>query len=278
DALATVGYVANWRFIFAKAGYFDTFAVPSPLRHMWSLAVEEQFYLVWPVTALVLLRRFRSPRALLVVAALGSIASMIAMAMLFHPGRDPSRAYYGTDARAHTILIGVIVAVLLLSRADGAPRSRSRALEVVGLIGAAFLVWACVMVDGQRAFLYRGGSALVAIATAAVIASVVSTTSPHPLARILALRPLVFVGQISYGLYLWHWPIVLVLTRARTGLTGIPLLGVRVLALFAIACLSWSFVEMPIRRGALPTRPPGVIAPVAVVMLLVVLGGMMLVL
>src|SRR5205823_420786 len=89
-----VGYVANWRFIFAKAGYFDAFAVPSPLRHMWSLAVEEQFYVVWPVTALVLLRRFRTPRALLAVAALGSVASIIAMSMLFHPGRDPSRAYY----------------------------------------------------------------------------------------------------------------------------------------------------------------------------------------
>ena len=271
DALATVGYVANWRFIFAKAGYFDAFAVPSPLRHMWSLAVEEQFYVVWPVTALVLLRRFRTPRALLAVAALGSVASIIAMSMLFHPGRDPSRAYYGTDARAHTILIGVIVAVLLLGRAHTAPRSRSRPLEVAGLIGAAFLVWACVSVDGQRAFLYRGGSALVAMATAAVIASVVTTTFPHPLARILSLRPLAFVGQISYGLYLWHWPIVLVLTRARTGLTGIPLLGARVLAMFVIAYLSWSLVEMPIRRGALRTRPPGVLVPVGVALTIVVM-------
>ena len=273
DALATLGYVANWRFIFAKAGYFDSFAVPSPLRHMWSLAVEEQFYLVWPVTALVLLRRFRSPRALLVVAVLGGAASMVAMSLLFHPGRDPSRAYYGTDARAHTILIGVAVAVLLLGRAHEASPSRSRPLALAGVIGALFLVWACVTVDGQRAFLYRGGSALVALATAAVIASVVTTAFPHPLARVLSLRPLAFVGQISYGLYLWHWPIVLVLTRARTGLTGIPLLGVRVLATFAIAYLSWSLVEMPIRRGALRTRPPGVLAPVAAVLTIAVLLG-----
>jgi peptidoglycan/LPS O-acetylase OafA/YrhL len=271
DALATLGYVANWRFIFAKAGYFDAFAVPSPLRHMWSLAVEEQFYLVWPVIALVLLRVFRSPRALLVVAAVGGVASMIAMSVLFHPGRDPSRAYYGTDARAHTILIGVVLAVLLLGRAYEAPRSRSRPLEVAGVIGALFLVWACVTVDGQRAFLYRGGSALVAIATAAVIASVVTAATPHPLARVLSLRPLAFVGLISYGLYLWHWPIVLVLTRARTGLTGIPLLGVRVLATFVVAYLSWSLVEMPIRRGALRTRLPAVLAPVAALLTIVVL-------
>jgi peptidoglycan/LPS O-acetylase OafA/YrhL len=271
DALATVGYVANWRFIFAKAGYFATFSFPSPLRHMWSLAVEEQFYLVWPVTALVLLRTFRSPRALLVFAALGSFASMIAMAALFHPGRDPSRAYYGTDTRAHTILIGVILAVLLLDRTHAASRARSRALELTGLSGAAFLLWTCASVDGQRAFLYRGGSALVAIATAAVIASVVTTTFPHPLARILALRPLAFAGELSYGLYLWHWPIVLVITRARTGLSGIPLLSARVLVTFVIAYLSWSLVEMPIRRGALRTRPPGVLAPVGLVLTIVVL-------
>jgi peptidoglycan/LPS O-acetylase OafA/YrhL len=266
DALATLGYVANWRFIFAEAGYFEALASPSPLRHMWSLAVEEQFYLVWPVAALALLRRFRSPRALLVVAALGSVASMIAMALLFHPGRDPSRAYYGTDARAHTILIGVVLAVLFVHRGHAALRARSRSLEVAGVVGALFLVWACVTVDGERAFLYRGGSALVAMATAAVIASVVTTTVPHPLARVLSLRPLAFVGLISYGLYLWHWPIVLVITRARTGLTGIPLLGARVLATFAIAFLSWWLVEMPIRRGALRMTSRGVLAPVAVVL------------
>jgi peptidoglycan/LPS O-acetylase OafA/YrhL len=271
DALATLGYVANWRFIFAKAGYFDALAPPSPLRHMWSLAVEEQFYLVWPVTALVLLRRFRSPRVLLVVAAVGGVVSMVVMALLFHPGRDPSRAYYGTDARAHTILIGVVLAVLLLRSAHDAPSSRSRSLELAGVVGALFLLWACASVDGQRAFLYRGGSALVAIATAAVIASVVMTAVPHPLARILSLRPLAFVGQISYGLYLWHWPIVLVLTRARTGLTGISLLGVRLLATFAIAFLSWRFVEMPIRRGSVRTPSPTVLAPVAVVLTTVVL-------
>jgi lysophospholipase L1-like esterase len=151
------------------------------------------------------------------------------------------------------------------------PSSRSRRLEVAGVIGALFLVWACVSVDGQQTFLYRGGSALVAIATAAVIASVVSTRFPHPLARILSLRPLAFVGQISYGLYLWHWPIVLVLTRARTGLTGIPLLGARLLATFAIAYLSWRLLEMPIRRGTLRTPPAGVLAPVAVVLTTAVL-------
>ena len=145
---------------------------------------------------LVLLRRFRSPRALLVVAALGGVASMIAMALLFHPGRDPSRAYYGTDARAHTILIGVVVAVLLLTRARKRSLGRrSRPLEVAGVVGALFLVWACVTVDGQRAFLYRGRLGLVAIATAAVIASVVTRHVRHPLARVLSLRPLAFVGR-----------------------------------------------------------------------------------
>ena len=238
---------------------------------MWSLAVEEQFYLVWPVTALVLLRRFRSPRALLVVAALGGVVSMIAMALLFHPGHDPSRAYYGTDARAHTILIGVAVAVLLLGRAYEAPRSRSRPLELAGVVGALFLVWACVSVDGQRAFLYRGGSALVAMATAAVIASVVTERlspppCPHPVAAPVGLRGPDLLRPLPVALADRAGP-----HPGAHGLDRHPLLGVRVLATFAIAYLSWSLVEMPIRRGALRTRRPGVLAPVAVVLTIVVL-------
>ena len=197
---------------------------------------------------------------------------MIAMSVLFHPGRDPSRAYYGTDARAHTILIGVVLAVLLLNRAYEAPRSRSRPLELAGVVGVLFLVWACVTVDGQRAFLYRGGSALVAIATAAVIASVVTAATPHPLARFLSLRPLAFVGLISYGLYLWHWPIVLVLTRARDGPERHPPArrsGARHLRYRLPVVVVGGDAHPP--RRPLRTRLPAVLAPVAALLTIVVL-------
>jgi peptidoglycan/LPS O-acetylase OafA/YrhL len=267
DALATLGYVANWRFIYAgHAGYFDSFAEPSPLRHLWSLAVEEQFYVVWPVTAVLLLRWRRSPRPLLVVAGAGAMASLVAMALLFHPGSDPSRAYYGTDARAHTILIGVILAVLLAPRSadDPAPGPGSRLLPWAGGASAAAVVWACTSVDGRDPLLYRGGSAMFAIATAAVIASV-AIAPQATLARVLAAPWLRFVGAISYGLYLWHWPIVLVVTRARTGLTGVPLLAARVGLTFGIAFISWRLMELPVLRGGLRQRRPAALVPVALV-------------
>jgi peptidoglycan/LPS O-acetylase OafA/YrhL len=262
DSLATLGYFANWRFIFAKADYFTEFLAPSPLRHMWSLAVEEQFYLLWPPIALVVLRVFKSRRALLWVAVSGTVASAVLMLVLYQPESDPSRLYYGTDARMHTILIGVALATLGLDRNSATGRVRRACVLVLGTIGAVFLAWSFMYVDGQSGFLYAGGFLLVALAVAAILASVITTDS-H-LSRVLSLRPLRLVGLISYGVYLWHWPIFLVLTRARTGLSGMALLGARLGTTFAIATLSFMLLERPIRRGALRHGWANVATPAAV--------------
>ena len=251
DGIASLFYFANWHFVLSGQSYFALFSLPSPMRHLWSLAIEEQFYLVWPLVVLACLRFGRGSRMLLAtVCIVGIAASGAVMSILYQPS-DPSRAYYGTDARAHTLLVGAVLA-LLLARRQSEPRRRRRpslALDAVGLVAAAACMWAFLNVSDQGSRLYHGGSLAFAIAVAVVIASAVQ---PASLLRIvLSLAVLRWIGRISYGLYLWHWPAYVVLNEARTGLSGASLAVVRLAATFGAATLSFYLVEMPIRRGAL---------------------------
>jgi peptidoglycan/LPS O-acetylase OafA/YrhL len=262
DGLASVFYVANWRFVLSGQSYFDLFTLPSPMRHLWSLAIEEQFYLVWPLVVLGCLwvgRGSRKPLAAVCVA--GIAASVAVMAILYEP-LDPSRAYYGTDARAHTLLVGAVLALLLTRRGArkepgvemGRRARRNRrapaALHVVGIVAAAGCVWAWSRVGDQGSGLYRGGSLVFAIGVAAVIASAVQP-GRSPLRVALSLPVLCWLGRISYGLYLWHWPAIVVLTEDRTGLSGAALTSTRLATTLGAATLSFYLVEQPIRRGAL---------------------------
>jgi peptidoglycan/LPS O-acetylase OafA/YrhL len=264
DALFTLVYSANWHFIASGQNYFVRFGAPSPLLHTWSLAVEEQFYLVWPLIALVVLRKY-GRRGLGWAAGIIGAASAAECAGLFLAGASIDRLYYGTDTRAQSIMVGALLAVVvpLTERAtrpgpgDPSPPSepnspawwypsRTHVIAVLGLIGACALLWALHAVQGGGALLYEGGFLLVALCTAAVIASTVELPRAA-LTRALCLRPLRYTGRISYGLYLYHWPLFLVLDGTRTGLTGAPLLAVRVAATFGVAALSFRFVEQPVR-------------------------------
>lgn len=269
DALATLAYSANWRFIFTHVGYFDAFASPSPLRHMWSLAVEEQFYLVWPPVALLVLTCLKSPRALFWLASALTVGSVVAMQALYRPGVDPTRVYYGTDTRAQTVLIGAALAALAPGRHWAATAGRRLLWVCVGLVSAVFVASTWVTVDGRSSWLYRGGLTVIALAVAAVIATAVATTSV--LGRVLAWRPFTAIGQISYGLYLWHWPLFLLITRSRTGLWGVELLVVRFVVTFAFAIASYFLVERPIRRGALRRGWAALATPLAVGLVIVLL-------
>lgn len=269
DALATLAYVANWRFIFTHVGYFDAFASPSPLRHMWSLAVEEQFYLVWPPLALLVLTWLKSRQALFWFASSLAVCSVVAMQALYRPGIDPTRVYYGTDTRAQTVLIGAALAALAPGRTWAATAGRRLLLLSIGVVSAVFIGWTWVTVDGRSSWLYRGGLTVIALAVAAVIATAVATTSV--LGRALAWRPLTAIGRISYGLYLWHWPIFLVITRGRTGLWGFELLLVRLIVTFAIAIASFVLVERPIRKGAFRQGWAALAAPLALAATIAVL-------
>ena len=251
DGLSTLAYVANWHFAFTGQGYFDSFAAPSPLLHMWSLAVEEQFYLLWPlITILVVCWTRRGPRTLGRVALIGATASAALMAALHAAGTDTSSLYYGTHTRAAPLLVGAALATARPAGLRAAGRLGRAGLQLAGLTGVIVVLWCIGNVDGQSPGLYDGGFLLLAVAVAAILASV-SAVPQGALAKGLSWSPLRAVGTISYGLYLWHWPVMAVLTRAQTGLSGLALFTLRLAVTVALATLSYLLVERPIRTGNL---------------------------
>jgi peptidoglycan/LPS O-acetylase OafA/YrhL len=251
DALATLFYVANWHAVFAHQSYFAHFTAPSPLGHTWSLAIEEQFYLIWPPVLLLLLPRIRRHwrRTGALVTAVGALASAVLMALLFHPGQDPSRLYFGTDTHAFDMLAGATVAMLAAARTQPGPRA-TRLLHAAGPLAAVALgcFWVLAGSAGgyPKAFMFRGGFLLCALLAAVMIADV-RLVDAGPLARLLALAPLRWIGMISYGIYLWHFPIFTYLTQGRTGLSGAGLDLAKVGLTLAVATASFYLVERPIR-------------------------------
>ena len=285
DGLATLLYVNNWHQILGGQGYFAQLATPRPLLHAWSLSIEEQFYLVWPLVVLGVLRLTRSLRALLVVTLAGAAASAVAMALLFHPGLAANRSYFGTDTRVQALLLGAALAIVLarpITRAGAADpsgalirrfdltASRRVATVGLGLAGLGVVLWMSATVGATTAWPYFGGFGLLAMATAALITSV-ALAPDAGVARVLSLAPVRYIGAISYGLYLWHWPLYVLLDHGRTGLSGASLLAVRLAASFAVAIASYHLLEMPIRRGALPGWRGGLGAVVAIAATLVLL-------
>jgi peptidoglycan/LPS O-acetylase OafA/YrhL len=275
DVLAAFGYVTNWYLIFGQESYFEAVGRPSLLQHLWSLAVEEQFYLIWPpILALGLFfgaTRLRR-RRVLSVTLFGAVASAVAMALIYAPGVDPSRIYYGTDTRATGLLCGAALAFLWSPGEKYSPsetrhrrlrlssRGRLRRrwgwtapllLDVVGFAALGGLVCFFLNLGEFEPFLYNGGFALVALATTATIMVVVN---PYTLigTRLLGSAPLRWVGLRSYGIYLWHWPVFMV-TRPDLDvpIDGLPLLALRLTLTVVLAHLSYRYLETPIRRGAL---------------------------
>jgi len=260
QALAALAYVANWQAIFRHQSYWQLFAAPSPLEHTWSLSIEEQFYVVWPLLVSLLLRR-RTERALL-VACLGlGLLSMAAMLLLFDPG-NTTRAYLGTDTRMAGILLGAALATRISPNARlGA--TAVRALDVCGLFAALGLGIAWATLRGTNPFLYHGGFWLTELGALVLIACAVAGERSW-VARALAVRPLTWLGTISYGVYLWHWPVNVFLSTERTHLHGLGLHALRFVLTFAIAIASYRFLEQPIRKHGVPFNRPLYIVPAAV--------------
>jgi peptidoglycan/LPS O-acetylase OafA/YrhL len=273
DALATIGYVANWRSVFSGQDYWALFLSPSPLEHTWSLAIEEQFYLVWPLVFVGLLTWWHHniAKAILVTSLLAAAASTALMVALHDPA-DVSRAYYGTDTRATGILLGAALAATLTIWGPARHRITRIGIELIGLAGIAVLALAWTQLDGQDSTLYRGGFLVCGLAAIAVIAA---ATHPDagPISRVLSFKPLCALGLISYGVYLWHWPVDIVANPERTGLDGWTLFAVQCAITLTISIASYKLLEMPIRRGALTRRQWTILTPAvaASLILLVIL-------
>lgn len=256
DAIASLFYVNNWWYIAADQSYFEFIGRPPLLKHLWSLSIEEQFYLIWPAITLVALK-FGKRRAVLITALVGAIASTIWMAVLsvsngFPELADPSRAYFGTDSHIMGLLIGAALATVW--RPGRLPTKlvpgAKILLTAIGVASLLAVIWVFWQVGEFSGFLYRGGFLLFAVLVAVLVA--MASHPGSPFGAMLGTQPWRYIGQRSYGLYLWHWPIFMV-TRPDLdiGLDGLPLLILRFGLTFGVAELSYRYVEMPIRRGAI---------------------------
>jgi peptidoglycan/LPS O-acetylase OafA/YrhL len=276
NAVASLFYVNNWHLIFSHQSYFESFQ-PSLFRHLWSLSVEEQFYLLWPLVCAGVLARLGRGRLLLVAIA-GIVASTLLMAGLYDPASSGgSRAFYGADTRAAPLLAGVALALVWDPLKLPALKGRlALALDVAGVVGLVMVLRAFFDATDFDPGLYHGGFLVLALWASLLVAAVA-----HPatrLSRLLATGPAIWLGVRSYGFYLWHWPVI-ALTRPHIDvpLSGPVLIGLQLAATLALADLSYRFVEQPFRRrsgapsapswlrAARPALAAAVIATVAVV-------------
>ena len=250
DLLSALGYVANWRFVAADQSYASLFDAPNPVQHFWSLAIEEQFYLLFPLLIGALFFVGRGRRGV-VVGALAALTVASVVSQFVVSGYD--RAYYGTDTRAAELLAGALLACALLRRPAGTG-PRSRRTDVLGVAALAGFVALVVLTPAHPSWLVHGGFGAVAIVNVALIGGALAATGPVP--ALLGTRPLVAIGKVSYGLYLYHWPVFLWLDGERTGWTGARLLGVRLAVTVVLAVVSYHLLECPIRyRRRLAARP-----------------------
>ena len=255
DAIFGYIYSSNWWYIFHKLDYFDSFGAQSPFKHLWSLAIEEQFYMIFPLLFLLVNRREKSKDGTyklnknFLYVVLGLILVSLIVHILLFDINNISRIYFGTDTRAFSLLVGVVGAILYPMERLHAKVTLQQNLiySVVSLVSIATLITVMIYTSEYNTWLYRGGFLLVAILGLIVI---ISSGKQHTLmSRLLSFKPVVFIGKISYSLYLWHFPILVLTTPvAEVGNPNIYLVILRVVLTFVVAIVSYVFVETPIRK------------------------------
>jgi peptidoglycan/LPS O-acetylase OafA/YrhL len=252
DALAAIFYVSNWWYIVHHLSYFESYANPSLLIHFWSLGVEEQFYLFWPLFMIFALRHPRVRRFLVVLTIGAAVLSAVWMAVLYQPGEDPSRIYYGTDTRAFSLLIGAALAMVLPSRKFTRmtlTRTKRLFLEAAGILALAVVVTTIALSNEYDGFVYQWGMFVLSLATAVVIAA-----AAHPstwFGKIIGCFPLRWIGLRSYGMYLWQYPIIMLsLNNFDAGVPRLARYIVEIVLIIVVSTLSLELVENPFRSGA----------------------------
>ncbi len=255
DALPSVLFLSNWFYIFRNVSYFAAAGLPSPLTHLWFCGVQMQFYLVWPVILMVLCSKTRSRNTAIGVTITFILISTAAMALMFDPAADTSRVYYGTDARAAELLCGALAAIAaprlreILSGnipAPGASKGISK-VNVVSLAWLAAVIVGAFTLTGENSLLYRGGFLLLALLTGLLIVCVQNTECI--VRRLLSVKPLVWLGQRSFSVYLVHYPLLLLMNPAtRTTRIAWWEQALQLVVILAVAEVFYRLVEHPWSR------------------------------
>ena len=251
--LAAATYTSNWFQILHHVSYFAAAGqagAPPPLDHLWSLAIEEQFYLVWPLIVWCVIVRLAGRRARVTCALTGAAVSALVMAIQYTPGGDPSPVYYGTGTHASALLIGAALALAWpLRRLAAIPAAHTRRLDMAGIAGLVVLAWAIGHFSGSDPIVYPVGLLLAAFGAAGLVAA---AAGHGVIAALTSWRPLRWVGVRSYGIYLWHWPVI-ALGTALVGprASSAWLWPVETAVTIALASASWRYIETPIMRNGL---------------------------
>ncbi|MDO4978201.1 MAG: acyltransferase family protein [Eubacteriales bacterium] len=246
DLLSAIFCYNNWWQIFNDMSYFENAGAPSPLTHFWALAVEIQFYLVFPVLVFLLSRLKNKEKITLRVVIVLAIGSAILMAVLFNPDKDPTRVYYGTDTRLFSFMFGAILSFMTGSyrKNEKIPKSLP---DIIGIPSLFILLAMMCLCDGKSPFLYRGGYVLVSLFAVAVIYTVLDHNSI--LGKVLGCAPLKWVGDRSYSIYLWHYVIIIIISGGKQTSIWVHLLEIVVSVV--LAALGYRFIETPVRHRAI---------------------------
>lgn len=248
--LSSIFYVNNWWLIFHKVSYFESFGPASPIGHMWSLSIEEQFYLIWPLLLIIGLKMVQRGSELFILILIVATLSVFSMAWMYEPGTDPSRVYYGTETRAFGLLIGAALAIVWPSQwlRDKVPIRARLMLDLIGGFSLLILIILIGYSNKFDDFLYPGGFVLLSVVTAILLAVLAHPASY--IGKLMGCKPLHWIGVRSYSLYLWHFPVIILSNTSDVENSSVKHLIIQLMVSFVLAAISYKYIEEPFRRGS----------------------------
>ncbi|MBK6669195.1 MAG: acyltransferase family protein [Actinobacteria bacterium] len=278
DGLGAMTYVLNLKYVVTGSSYFESFLTPSPLRHMWSLSLEEQWYAVWPLALWAVLGRGGIRAAKRAVPVLLSLAAAgaILMAYLVHDAADPSRVYYGSDTRSQALFVGAALGIWAHHRAFDSGSARRR-LDAAALVSGTLCVWMVFKTSDQDLTWYRGGFIAFSLLASPLILAVAQPT-PGIVHKIVDHQPFRWLGQLTYGIYLWHWPIDVAFKRleirGKLPVSGFALFVFQTSIILIVSAVSFYLVERPIRDNRWPIPRPKLTTSVVFAVVIALLMGL----